>query len=162
MAEILVEKKRNAGWMIWALIALGVVLLFWWIPGATSPDSTTGERNRTADAEPVRDLAVLSGATDAAGLDGRRAELQNVRVVRATGDRMLWVGEEGGRQIIVMHDGKNGVTPGQTITVHGEVRAFPGWETAYSEWNADPSLRSSLQNQKVYVHAQRLEVVNTP
>lgn len=177
MAEIAVEKKKNMSWLVWLLIAAAILLLLWWIFTRTGRDTDLmTERGRTAEmttAGPITDAALLYGAADATQHVGRQVQLQNARVLSVTGDANFWVGEAEGRQLLVRLDeqptpnqpateGRYDVNPGQTVNVYGDVRAFPGWSTAESEWRVDPSLRSNFENQRVYVHANRLDIVSRP
>ena len=175
MAEIVVEKKRNMGWLMWLLIALAVALLLWWIFRGMGRDADmTAERGRVADtAGPITDAAMLYGTADATQYVGRQVQLQNARVLSVTGDANFWVGEAEGRQLLVRLDeqptpnqpateGRYDVNPGQTVNVYGDVRAFPGWSAVETEWKLDSSLRSNFENQRVYVHANRLDIVSRP
>ena len=176
MAEIAVEKKSSMSWLVWLLLAAAIILLLWWIFSRNGRDADVTERGRVADIVadgPIRDGAILYGAADATQHVGRQVELQNARVLSVTGDANFWVGEAEGRQLLVHLDeqrtpnqpgteGRYDVNPGQTVNVYGDVRAFPGWSTAESEWKVDPSLRSNFENQRVYVHANRLDIVNRP
>jgi hypothetical protein len=176
MAEIAVEKKGGMNWLIWLLLAAAIVLLLWWLFAGTSREATdiTGERGRIADQTgPILDASMLFNVTDASQFAGREVELQNARVLSVTGDKNFWIGEAEGRQVLVRLDeqpspgrpaveGRYDVNPGQTVNVYGEVREFPGWSAAQSEWNLDPTLQSNFENQKIYVHANRLDILTQP
>lgn len=179
IAEIVVEKKKNMSWLVWLLIAAAILLLLWWIFAETGRDTDlTTERGRTAETAatttgPITDAALLYGAADATQHVGRQVELQNARVLSVTGDANFWVAK--GRAVSFWcasmsspplpsppPRGRYDVNPGQTVNVYGDVRAFPGWSAAETEWKVDPSLRSNFENQRVYVHANRLDIVSRP
>lgn len=176
MAEIAVEKKGGMAWLLWLLIAIALIVFLWWFfAGRNSNAQATGDRGRAVETAsgPIRNPATIYAASDPQALVGRKVELQNARVLSVTGDNIFWVGEGEGKQVLVFLDekatpgqprteGRYDVTPGQSVNVYGETERFPGWETAQSQWHADQSLRSNFEAQKVYVHANRLEIQTRP
>lgn len=166
MAEISVEKKRGMGWLLWLLAIILLVLLLWWL--FADRDAAGVERTRVGtdietETGPIRDAAMLFSVAEPMQVTGRQVELQNARVLNVTNDRTFWVGEGEGRQVLVRMDqpAAQNIAAGQTVNVYGDVRAFPGWEAARTEWNAPTELQTNFENQKVYVHANRVDM-STP
>lgn len=165
MAEIAVERKGGSMWWLWLLLAAAALLLLWWyLAGRRHEPAASGERVQVAGTAvgPVIFPATIYYSTNPEALIGRQVDLQDARVRSVSGGNLLWVGEGEGKQILVALDGKYNVNAGQLVNVHGEVRRYPGWDAAVSKWQADPGLRANFDAQKVYVYADRLEVLQRP
>lgn len=168
MAEIAVERKSAFPWWAWLLIALAVAILAWMF-FVRGREGTETERQRSGEA--LTSLNAFYNVQNTEALVGRPVNVQNARVLTVSGDSTFWIGEGEGQQVLVRLretatpgtpgvEGRYDVNPGQRVSiVDGEVKAFPGWEAARTQWNADPALRSNYENQKVYIEATRLELM---
>jgi hypothetical protein len=181
MAEIAVEPRSRTPWWVWLLTALLIVALVWWI--STRNDTTAyvepaGTATTAAETAPMTgalaSLTEIYNVTDPTPYVGRTVAIDEpVRVLSVTGDSTFWVGEGTGRQALIVLDeqptpgqpqteGRYDVNPGQTVRIWGDIQRFPGFDEARRMWNVNPNVRSELENQQLYVHANRLEIVSRP
>ncbi len=177
MAEIAVE-RRSGGipWWVWLLAALLVGAIIWWIVDAREPENRAyyPAQDATMPAATTAGTVTTANALfagDVASLEGRRVELSDpVSVTSVTGDRTFWVSGNGQQMLVVLDqqptpgatEGRYDINAGQTVRIWGDVRRFPGFDEARSRWNVGENMRAQLENQRVYIHANRLEVVSRP
>ena len=178
MAQIPVERKGTP-WWIWALLLLvGVVALWAVLRGRDSEVASLppAELATGADRAETGEIVVLHtvwDAEDAESLVGRSVRISDARVLSVTGDKTFWVGDSAEQQVLVVLDeqptpnqptteGRYDVNPGQVVTIYGSVQRFPGFEEARQRWNVSPALRDEFEKQRVYLHADRLEITHRP
>jgi hypothetical protein len=144
--------------------------------GATgaSPAASPSPAAVGGGTEPLADVLVIIDTPDQTTLVGREVALQTVQVQRVTGDVTFWVGpsDDPEQQVLVVLDesstsndqteGRYDVTPGQTINLYGEVRAFPGVEALQEEFNLTADDLQDWSDEQIYLFAERLEIVERP
>ena len=137
-------------------LAAVVAMATGWRPGA-APAPAASPAAAVASAAPVQSLGEIANAS-AASLDGRRVELNDVRVSRVTGDVTFWIGDGGAETLVVIDEARQAeqavtVEPGQAVAVVGTVRRAPpdGVELSSSD-------QAALEGASLYVQADRVEV----
>ena len=182
MAQIAVERKSSSAWVWWLLAAIIIAALLWFFIGrdrdtypAAAATSTAAEATSSmaSNTGALTSLAPLLNPADSS-LAGRQVAITDpVRVLSVTGDKTFWVGQGTGQQALVFLEevptpnqpaieGRYDITPGQTVKIWGDVRSMPSFDVAQRDWKASPSLRQEYEQQKVYIHANRLEVASRP
>ncbi len=168
MAEIAVERKHRIPWWGWLLIIVAAILVIWGVYEAFNRNRGVEAAGppaveETTQGMAITDVSTIYSAADPTSLIGREVAITHAPVVSVAGDRMFWIGQGEGQQVLVVTDEKHpDISAGQTVNVNGKVEKMPDWNTIESQWNADPLLRSSLESQRVYVKADRLEMPNQP
>lgn len=164
MAEIAVEKRAKVPWWVWMVAVLLILTFVWFITAGRDRVDTAGNVPVTGGipmAAPVTTTVTSLSSfytTDQSTYVGRRVEItEPVRVLSITSDRTFWVGEDTGRRVLVVSDQPHNVTEGQTVRLWGEGRRYPGFEEASRNWGINANMRADLDNQQVYIHANRLE-----
>lgn len=177
MAEIAIEGKSRGSRILWLVAALLIVALIWWLAtrdreAVNTTGTTMTPAGQTAGS--ITGLNQLYAVNDAAAFANREVAItEPVRVLSVTGDRTFWVGQGVGQQVLVRLEevatpgqpaieGRYDVTAGQTIRIWGDVRRFPGFTEAQRTWNLNPNVEKELDNQSIYIHANRLEIVTRP
>ncbi len=128
-----------------------------------APAAGTGS-GENGELSPISDTQTIIAAPDPPALVGRRVELQGVQVQEVTGDVSFWVGPSQGEQLLVILDevatprepteGRYDINAGQTITILGEIRRFPGLAEAKQLWGV--SDEAKLADEQIYLHAERI------
>ena len=120
---------------------------------------------------PITDLTTIFQQQDKASLAGRRVNLQgatNAQVQSVVGDKTFWVGPSNQQQVFVVLseeqdpagvEGKVDVDQGQTVRLTGEVRQLPSMQQARQQWGLSEANTAQLQNQEIYIHAERVEII---
>ena len=181
MTQIAIEKRSGFPWWAWLLIAALIITgVIWYFAGTghsqtaenqSAAESNSGEASRTAA---ITDLSTVYGASDPQSLVDRQVALNEpVRVLSVTGDQTFWVGPDANHQVLVVlqqkstpnqpaTEGRYDVNPGQFVRVYGTVERFPGYQEARNRWKVSPDVRSELENQTIYVAADRLDIAARP
>lgn len=117
---------------------------------------------------PMTDVVVIAQEPDATSLVGQRVELEDVEVVKVTGDQAFTIAAGDTGSILVILDqvatpqteteGRYDVNPGDTVTIMGEVRELASMEQAMNQWNLSGLEESDLATSRVYIHADALEM----
>ncbi len=116
----------------------------------------------------IVDPVVILDAPDRPALIGQRVQLEAVLVQSVTGDKTFWVGPNNDRQLFVFLEEQNttaptdaalNINPGQQVTLSGVVRALPPIAEARQLWSLTDENAARLENQQVYLRADRAEIV---
>lgn len=116
----------------------------------------------------IIDPIVILDAPDRPALVGQRVQLEAVPVQSVTGDKTFWVGPNSDRQLFVFLEEQNtpaptdaalNINPGQQVTLSGVVRVLPPIAEARQLWNLSDENAARLENQQVYLRADRAEIV---
>ena len=134
------------------------------LPPAVAATATTASDQPAAGATITDPLQIIT-TPDQQSLIGRPVQLGGVPVQEVAGDAAFWVGPSQGEQLLVILDevptpnqpteGRYDINPGQTITIFGELRAFPGIAEAKEQWGVADE--SKLADEQIYLHADRVE-----
>lgn len=176
MAEIAIEKKSQAApWWLWLILALLIIGGLIWYFSARKESAAASNYSGAAASESgaITDMSVLYNVNNQSGYVGRTVSSAPVRVLSVTGDRTFWVGDDVGRQALVLlnetptpgqpaTEGRYNVNPGQMVRVFGHVERFPGFAAAQRMWNVGDGTKAQLDEQKVYVVADRLDITQRP
>ena len=115
-----------------------------------------------AGSDTITTVAEVSGATDAASVAGRSAEIEGATVESVTGDVTFWVGESAEDRVFVLMDedasgGEQGIQieEGQTLRITGQVDEVPSDTAA---WDLSEEDAAALAEEPVYIAASRVEV----
>ena len=121
-----------------------------------------------AEDRPITEPTVIVNAANKLALVGRRVQFTSVLVQSVPGDRVFWVGPSADQHLLVVLDenrtpaqpteGKVDVNTGQRVTLTGTIRHLPPPEQARQQWNLSEANAAQLQNQQVYLAAERLQV----
>ena len=135
-------------------------------PAATAPAAS----DQLPAGAPITDALLIINAPDRPSLVGRRVQLESVPVQAVTGDVAFWVGPSQGEPLLVVLDevptpdqpteGRYDINPGQTITIFGELRPFPGVAQAQQQWGVSDEPR--LADEQIYLHADRIDFAAAP
>jgi len=172
MAEIAVERRSRIPWWIWMVAVLLILAFVWFISAGRNTGAletagnvpiTGGIPMVSPDTTTVTSLSTFYTVGDPAPYVGRTVEItEPVRVLSVTSDRTFLAGEDTGRRVLVALDQPHNVTEGQTVRLWGEGRRYPGFDEASRTWGFNPNMRSDMDNQQLYIHANRLETVSQP
>jgi hypothetical protein len=102
---------------------------------------------------------------------GNRVQLTDLKVHSVVGDRTFWIGPSDAQRLFVVLDKsldqpaqqewRLDINQGQTVAISGEVRKVPTAEEIQSRWRGlNDSERTPLENQQVYLHAERVDIAN--
>jgi hypothetical protein len=138
---------------------------------------TTGVTGQPTGGQPedslatLHDLETLTGATDPHELIGSRVDF-HVKVADINNYTSFWVGTKDNRMLVVLgrdnrtdaqryhgNASPNDIKPveaGQSVHITGMIEGIPHAEARYS-WGLNDSQRRELDDQKVYIRAQRVE-----
>lgn len=148
----IVRRRPGLFWTWVALLAAGTAFVIW-------------ASYRQVAWEPVPAAVDWSRITAAPNLEpilGHEVRILFVTVTEVTSDTVFWGTAPGGKTVLVVHAQgmpRGSLQPGQILDVTGTVRAAPGWEQARQLWNFDPALRSRFEEQKLYLAADRVNVL---
>ena len=176
MAELHIEKKSSTAWIWWILGLVLLALLAWWLFGMgddpeVAPVGAVPEAVAPAPvaAVGITDWAGLTGAGDAAV--GQTVALTSVPVVNVVSDRGFWIGTgEADRMFVIRTNQAAAATPpdgavnaGQSVSVFGTVQAMPSDLTQQAtEWNLQSTDVSQLQQQRMYIAADSVRILQRP
>jgi hypothetical protein len=112
----------------------------------------------------LTDMRVIVNDPNQAAYAGRDATFANVTVQSVVSDRGFWVGPNTNEQLFVVRDDSTTgstndqiqVTPGQRVTLGGDIEKLPPLDQAPASWGLNTSNRAALQNQQVYLHATKV------
>lgn len=173
MTEIPIQQKSGIAWCIWALLALIVIgLLFWLFSGNDEVETAAMAPATTMVAEqpangPITDFTALIATNDMTTLVGRQVRLDDVMVQQLVGDRSFWIGPDNVHRMFVVLDeqptpnqpgveGRYDVTVGQIIDVTGQVMRVND-----PAFGGQPIAGLPLGQQAV-IRAQSLNIVERP
>jgi hypothetical protein len=165
--------KRTAMWAA----SIGVVALlgaFMWVApyhqgragSSVSPvsDPPVGTAGRDAANEPeaspatLHDLETVTGAIDPHELIGGTVDF-HVKVADINNDTTFWVSNKDNRMLVVVHGTPSNhirsAAPGQVVHITGTIEGVPTAAARYS-WGLNDSQRRTLEDQKVYIRAERV------
>ena len=102
---------------------------------------------------------------------GNPVQLKEIKVFSVVGDRTFWVGENDTQRLFVVLDKSLDqparqewsldINKGQTVAISGEVRKVPAAEEIQDRWRGlSDSERAPLEDQQVYLHAERIDIVS--
>lgn len=117
----------------------------------------------------VDDIAVVLDS--AAAYEGRTVQFTDVNVQDVVGDSIFWIGPTSEQRLFVLlieqrtpdtpTEGRYNINSGQTISITGTLRSIPPADTL-AGWGLDEAARTELQNQHLYLEAQRASDVPNP
>ncbi len=117
------------------------------------------------------DIAVVLDPASAADYEGRTVQFTDVHVQDVVGDSIFWIGPSPEQRLFVLLieqrtpdtpiEGRYDINAGQTISITGTLRSIPSVDTL-AEWGLDEAGRTELQNQHLYLEAQRASGVPGP
>jgi hypothetical protein len=111
--------------------------------------------------------AQLADLTVLTPYSGWPVQVRQVAVQEVVSDGVFWVGPSSAERILitttdqVVADQAAQATADQAVTVYGYFRT-PPVDTSTVPSDVDPSVQALVQDQAVYVQAERLEVVDAP
>lgn len=172
MAEIPVKKSSGVPLWVWALAAVILLALVWWlftafndepeiaaVAPAVVPASAPSAAAPATESGPITELSMLSGASLGA-MTGREVRLSSVPVLSVVGDRTFFIGTSEQDRVFVVLDeqptpgpteGRYDVTAGQQIALVGSVQPT----------SQIPGIIEGLPaSTDAVVRAQRLEILN--
>ncbi len=135
--------------------------------GTTSGNQGTTNGNQGAanagQGAAITDMLTVVGDQNPGSYVGRQASFANVQVQSVPGDRGFWIGPNANQQLFVVIDEANAgqsegriqVTPGQTLTLNGELRQLPAAGQIPAEWGFTPGTGGAAA-QQVYLHARQV------
>lgn len=153
------RRERRHDIPLWVLPLIPLVL------GALALAFSLHSDNRAStNQNMLTDMRVVVNDPNQAAYVGRNATFANVTVQSVAGDRGFWVGPNANEQLFVVRDDSNAgstnnqiqVTPGQRITLGGDIEKLPPLDQAPANWGLNASNRTALQNQQVYLHATQV------
>lgn len=110
------------------------------------------------------DIAVVLDPASAADYEGRTVQFTDVQVQDVVGDSIFWIGPNSEERLFVLLieqrtpdtpiEGRYDINAGQTISITGTLRSIPNADTL-AQWTLDEASRTELQNQHLYLEAQR-------
>jgi hypothetical protein len=100
---------------------------------------------------------------------GNRVQLTDLKVHSVVGDRTFWIGPSDKQRLFVVLDKsldqpaqqewRLDINEGQTVAISGEVRKVPPAAEIQTRWaGLNASERTPLENQQVYLHAERVDI----
>ena len=110
------------------------------------------------------DVADVLDPASAADYEGRTVQFTDIQVQDVVGDSIFWIGPSSEQRLFVLLieqrtpdtpiEGRYDINPGQTISITGTLRSIPGVDTL-AQWGLDEPSRTELQNQHLYLEAER-------
>jgi hypothetical protein len=135
------------------IVAVLMFVALWRIgvPQPTAGDDAPAAR--PAPLEPLTDLAaVLAGNSI-----GRRASLENVRILETPSARTLWIGSSNDRVFVVLdpdvrksHEAR--IAADSRVTLIGLVRPSPKADIAARQWSLDAATAQTVEEGGTYLH----------
>lgn len=188
MAEIPIEKKSAVPWWVWAIAALLIIGLIWWmmdeadeandVAAIVPPVAQVTPLAPAASAAEIIDPVLIIAVPDRRPLIGRTVRLTDVRVLDVIGDQAFWIGSGPDQRVLVaiqevpepgapgqLTDADININPGQTINLSGQVRALPsltGTDRAAIDSMFGPSFATAAQNEQIYIYARAADIVTRP
>jgi hypothetical protein len=182
----------GGGWWKWLLGLLLLALIIWMLWSLFDDDDIDVDAATEADLESVEptetdqqletlitDLTTLRAADDRRALVGREVRLTGLHVREVIGDSVFYISpdqnapiEPDNRVLIAGLDevipasppdveGRYDITEGQTVTLFGSIRAIQ--QENPNAWGVTAQeAEEMLQEDQIYVRAQRLEVTDRP
>jgi hypothetical protein len=136
---------------------------------ASQPARTAEPSAAQPASDTLTDVEAVLAAPDPGAVDGRKAEFASVTVRRILSDRAFTIGEQAGRELVVLLDGRLDakmaedqarVKPGMRLRMAGRVERPPSPDVAQERYGG-LSVRESaaLRGQTAYMHAEALGAV---
>lgn len=119
------------------------------------------------DAAAITDAVIFFSTADKQSLVNRRVQFTDVKVHSVVGDRSFWVGPSNIQKLFVVLDEaldsgraeKNiNIKMGQTLMLNGLIRTLPSMDEVQKQWSLSATEISALQNQKVYLQAEKVQL----
>ena len=135
-----------------ALVIGGLTFVALWRVG-TPKTSISGTAATRVPLPPVTTTAEIVLPTSV----GRRASLENVRILSLPSARTLWVGSDAVRLFVVLdpdvkqsHEAR--LTEGARLTLVGLVRRAPSPTDAMRQWSVDADTAEVVRDGGIYLH----------
>jgi hypothetical protein len=135
------------------IVAVLMFVALWRIgvPRPTAGDDAPAAR--PAPLEPLTDLAAVLADNSI----GRRASLENVRILETPSARTLWIGSPNDRVFVVLdpdvrksHEARIAVD--SRVTLIGLVRPSPKADVAARQWSLDAPTAQTVEEGGTYLH----------
>lgn len=135
----------------------------------TTPRARANRSGEGASTAPITDVVVVVTAPDREALVGRQVQITGVKVQSVPSDKGFWIGPSDHQRLFVRLDevrtpgtpveGRVDIDSGQTVSVTGTLRRLPAQDTIRSNWGLDTNEAAALMNERVYLHAERAQVL---
>lgn len=131
----------------------------------TQASAALNVKNNTAA---LTDAVMFFTTPDKQSLANRRVQFMDVKVHSVVSDRSFWVGPSNIQKVFVVLDEaldsgraeKNiNIKMGQTLALNGLIRTLPSMDEAQKQWSLSAIETSALKNQKVYLQAEKVELL---
>jgi hypothetical protein len=154
MAMEIFDKLRLSLWSWLVLFIAGLAFATWSLaPRFDTEDS----RGRTAD------WSILTSTPDLHPLLGSSIVLRDVLVAEISNDKVFWGSAPGGKIVFVTRPAALAdLKLGQTVQITGTVHPMPRWEEARSLWDFEPALKERVEEQRLYLAAERIDIAQQP
>ena len=146
------KRRRALRLGIPALVIGALTFVALWRVG-TPRTASTGATAKPVPLPPVATTAEVLLPTSI----GRRASLENVRIVSVASARTLWIGSEAVRVFVVLdpdveqsHEAR--LTEGARVTLSGLVRRAPAPADAVRQWSVDADTAETVRDGGIYLH----------
>jgi hypothetical protein len=146
------KRRRALRLGIPALVIGALTFVALWRVG-TPKSSTTGAAAKPLPLPPVATAAEVLLPTSI----GRRASLENVRILSIASARALWIGSDAVRVFVILdpdveqsHEAR--LTEGARVTLIGLVRRAPAPADAMRQWSVDAETAEIVRDGGIYLH----------
>ncbi|RJP47320.1 MAG: hypothetical protein C4584_00595 [Armatimonadetes bacterium] len=168
------EKPSGSSWLWWVFGVLAAFLLIvFLIPLFTDDQVGINDRPGTEigvggapDRGTITNLGTIINEDNPDTLTGQSVRLNSVSVISIVGDGMFWVGNGTdqrllvslGNQPISMKDAGINLTPGQIVTVAGQLQRIPDENTLREMFNLNESETAEVASTPVFLQAEEIVI----
>jgi uncharacterized protein (TIGR02271 family) len=119
---------------------------------------TSGQAYGKSAGGPITSISTLTSASDPTSYSQRSVKLENLKVEKVIGDRLVEVHDDGGRPLFIrLNETMPNVREGDMLNVTGTCKTIPSGMT---DLGLGSDAQSALHGQQIFVDAQKYEATN--